>query len=110
MEKKWKDADSITSRLMKKAAGCNEGLTIEDMGRFPCDDLRIIDRLGPKPVTDALGLARSASVFTLAIMTKKGSVSCWVGDGTDYGSPGQKFSSILLHQKDICLLVAHTGC
>ncbi len=42
---KWKEADEETTGVMLQAAGNKSYLEVEDIDKFPCDDLRTINKL-----------------------------------------------------------------
>jgi len=57
-ERKWKEADKETTIVMLKAASREEGfLSIEDIEKFPCTDLRTIDQLWVKHSLDHFGFS-----------------------------------------------------
>ncbi len=61
----WKEADEETAQAMLKVAGREEEgyFTIENIDNFPCEDLRIIDRLWVKYSNGKLGLSVQKEIY-----------------------------------------------
>ena len=61
----WKEADQETSRLMRQIAGkeADQWLNIEDIQKFPCEDLRAIDKLWVDHSNGKFGLSVQKKVW-----------------------------------------------
>ncbi|NES78266.1 MULTISPECIES: GUN4 domain-containing protein [unclassified Okeania] len=64
-QKRWKEADTETSRLMLKVPGLKEQghLTQQDIDNFPCTDLRTIDRLWVKYSDGKFGFSVQKKIY-----------------------------------------------
>ena len=62
---KWKEADQETTRAMLQAAGREkEGwLRTEDLNKFACEDLRIIDQLWRESSTEKFGFSVQKDIY-----------------------------------------------
>ena len=63
--KKWKEADEETARVMLKVAGREEErwLDVEDIEKFPCEDLRTIDQLWVKYSNGRFGFSVQKRIY-----------------------------------------------
>ena len=78
-ERKWKEADQETARLMLKIANREEEgwLTVEDIDSFPCSDLYVIDRLWLKASNGHFGLSVQKQIYQELGGTRDYQVELW---------------------------------
>ena len=62
---KWQDADRATTRIMLNVAGREQQgwFRREDISKFSCEDLRIIDQLWLKSTQDASGFSVQKEIW-----------------------------------------------
>ena len=85
-QKEWKKADQETSRLMLVQMNRSSSyLRIEDIVNFPCDDLKIIDKLWQKYSNQKFGFSSQKSVSQKSEMLKNFNSKNWQSIGKNLG-------------------------
>ena len=84
---KWKEADQETAKVMLQAANREEAgyLRVEDIDRFPCDDLRTIDRLWVKYSNGKFGFSVQKKIYQSLGGTREYNEKVWVAFGDRVG-------------------------
>ncbi|MGC9525259.1 MAG: GUN4 domain-containing protein [Limnospira sp.] len=84
---KWREADEETTRLMLQVAGRkNEGwLRVKDIENFPCQDLRVIDRLWVKYSGGRFGFSVQKQIYDRLGGTKEYNAKIWNDFGKKVG-------------------------
>jgi len=80
--KKWKEADQETTRVMLKVAGTEKKglLDVEDIEKFPCEDLSTIDQLWVKYSDGCFGFSVQKRIYQEAISEYANEGGYWFGD------------------------------
>jgi serine/threonine-protein kinase len=84
---KWKEADEETANKMLEAAGRTEDrwLRIEDIDRFPCEDLRTIDQLWVKYSNGRFGFSVQKRIYESLGGTREYDEKIWEAFGDRVG-------------------------
>jgi serine/threonine protein kinase len=84
---KWKEADQETTRKMCEVAGrTKEGfLSIEDIDKFPCEDLRTIDQLWVKYSNGRFGFSVQKRIYESLGGTRNYDSKVWEAFGDQVG-------------------------
>ncbi len=80
---KWQEADEETEQKMLEAAGRTEDgwLRVEDIARFPCEDLRTIDQLWVKYSNGRFGFSVQKRIYESLGGTRKYDYKIWEAFG-----------------------------
>jgi hypothetical protein len=85
---KWKEADEETARVMLKVAGREEKgwLNIKDIEKFPCEDLRTIDKLWVQYSNGRFGFSVQKRIYQSVGGTTEYNSEVWqkFGDGVGW--------------------------
>ncbi|MDC0834501.1 GUN4 domain-containing protein [Geitlerinema sp. CS-897] len=84
---KWKEADQETAKVMLQAANREEAgyLRVEDIDRFPCADLRTIDRLWVKYSNGQFGFSVQKEIYQSLGGTRDYNEKIWDAFGDRVG-------------------------
>ncbi|PPT05012.1 serine/threonine kinase [Geitlerinema sp. FC II] len=84
---KWKEADQETAKVMLQAANREEAryLRVEDIDRFPCDDLRTIDQLWVNYSNGKFGFSVQKKIYQSLGGTRDYNEKVWVAFGDRVG-------------------------
>lgn len=97
---KWKEADEETEKKMLEAAGRKEDrwLRVEDIDRFPCEDLRTIDQLWVKYSNGRFGFSVQKRIYESLGGTREYDKKIWEAFGARVG---WRVNKKWLYYKDI---------
>jgi serine/threonine-protein kinase len=97
---KWKEADDETTNKMLEVAGRTKDgwLRVEDIDRFPCEDLRTIDQLWVKYSNGRFGFSVQKRIYESLGGTRKYDDKIWEAFGDRVG---WRVNSKLLYYNDL---------
>ena len=83
----WQEADEETAKKMLEAAGRTKDrwLRIEDMDRFPCEDLRTIDQLWVKYSNGRFGFSVQKRIYESLLGSRESDWEIWEAFGDRVG-------------------------